>query len=98
MLAPGSRDALLARMAQTVLVDPLPILKKITAPTLLVWGEQDGMIPFANTNDYLLAIAGSKLVSFKGVGHLPHEEVPGESVETVWAFLLAPDASPPVKP
>ena len=89
-LAPGSRDALLARMAQTVLADPIPILKKITAPTLLVWGEQDGMIPFANANDYLKAIAGSKLVSFKGVGHLPHEEAPDESVRPVNVFLLAP--------
>ena len=93
MLAPGSRDALLARMAQTVLVDPLPILKKITAPTLLVWGEQDAMIPFANSNDYLLAIAGSKLASFKGVGHLPHEEAPGESMGAVRTFLLATAAA-----
>lgn len=90
MLAPGSRDALLTRMTQTVLVDPLPILKKITAPTLLVWGEQDGMIPFANSNDYLSAINGSKRVSFKGVGHLPHEEAPGESIGAIRGFLMAP--------
>ena len=90
MLAPGSRGALLARMAQTVLVDPVPILTKITAPTLLVWGEQDGMIAFANSNDYLKAIAGSKLVSFKGVGHLPHEEAPDASIGPVRDFLLAP--------
>ncbi len=90
MLAPGSRDALLARMSQTVLVDPLPILKQITAPTLLVWGEQDAMIPFANSNDYLKAIAGSKRVSFKGVGHLPHEEAPGESIGEVQDFLMTP--------
>ena len=89
MLAPGSRDALLARMTQTVLVDPLPILKKITAPTLLVWGEQDAMIPFANSNDYLKAIAGARLVSFKGVGHLPHEEAPDQSVDAVRSFLPA---------
>jgi pimeloyl-ACP methyl ester carboxylesterase len=90
MLAPGSRDALLARMAQTTLVDPLPILKQINAPTLLVWGEQDAMIPFANSNDYLKAIAGSKRVSFKGVGHLPHEEAPEESIGAVRDFLTAP--------
>ncbi|MBC7719547.1 MAG: alpha/beta hydrolase [Chitinophagaceae bacterium] len=95
MLAPGSRDALLARMAQTVLSDPKPILKKITAPTLLVWGEQDAMIPFANSNDYLMAIAGSKRVSFKGAGHLPHEEVPEESVVSVREFLMVPT---PVRP
>ncbi len=95
MLAPGSRDALLARMAQTVLVDPPPILKRITAPTLLVWGEQDGMIPFANSNDYLKAIAGSRRVSFKGVGHLPHEEAPAESVGAVRDFLLSPAPATP---
>ena len=95
MLAPGSRGALLARMAQTVLVDPLPILKQITAPTLLVWGEQDGMIPFANSNDYLKAIAGSKRVSFEGVGHLPHEEAPAESVGAVREFLMAPTSTKP---
>lgn len=93
MLAPGSRDALLARMAQTVLVDPLPILKKITAPTLLVWGEQDAMIPFANANDYLKAIKDAKRVSFRGVGHLPHEEAPAESVTAVREFLLLPKTS-----
>ena len=95
MLAPGSRDALLARMAQTVLVDPRPILKQITAPTLLVWGEQDAMIPFANSNDYLMAIAGSKRVSFKGTGHLPQEEAPTESVAAVRAFLMAPRLATP---
>ena len=93
MLAPGSRDALLARMTQTVLVDPVPILKKITSPTLLVWGAQDAMIPFANSNDYLLAIAGSKLASFKSVGHLPHEEAPGESLGAVRNFFLATAAA-----
>ena len=93
MLAPGSRDALLARMAQTVLVDPLPTLQRITAPTLLVWGEQDAMIPFANSNDYLKAIAGSKRVSFKGVGHLPHEEAPDESIGAVREFLMVPTSA-----
>ena len=28
-------------MKQTVLVDPVSILPKITAPTLLLWGEKD---------------------------------------------------------
>jgi pimeloyl-ACP methyl ester carboxylesterase len=95
MLAPGSRDALLTRMAQTVLVDPVPILKKITAPTLLVWGEQDAMIPYANANDYLTAIKGSKRVSFKGTGHLPQEEAPAESATAVREFLMTPTLAQP---
>lgn len=86
MRAPGARDALLARMAQTVLVDPLPLLQTIKAPTLLLWGERDALIPFANSADYLKAIPGSKLVALPGVGHLPQEEAPG-SVEVVREFL-----------
>lgn len=87
MLGEGSRDALLARMAQTTLVDPVPLLKRIQAPTLLVWGEQDGMIPFANSAEYLKTIPNVKLVSLNGVGHLPHEEAPERSIVPVNEFL-----------
>lgn len=88
MLSPGAREALIKRMQQTMLSDPLPLLKRITAPTLLVWGKQDAMIPFSNSADYTSAIAGSKLVAFDGVGHLPQEEAPEASLPAVKAFLL----------
>lgn len=85
--APGARDAMLARMAQTVLTDPVPLLRRIQAPTLLVWGERDGMIPFANSADYLREIPDVRLVALPGVGHLPQEEAPVASVAPVRAFL-----------
>lgn len=87
MLAPGSRDALIARMQQTVLVDPLPLLKQLQAPTLLVWGEADGMIRFANSADYMSAIRDVKLAAFKGIGHLPQEEAAAQSLNVVAEFL-----------
>ena len=87
MLAPGSRDALMKRMQQTVLVDPLPHLRRISAPTLLLWGRIDGMIPFDNAQDYLQAIANSRLEALDGVGHLPQEEAPERSAAVVRAFL-----------
>jgi pimeloyl-ACP methyl ester carboxylesterase len=88
MLAPGAREALLARMQQLMLTDPLPLLKRITAPTLLVWGKQDAMIPFSNAADYTSAIADSQLVAFDGVGHLPQEEAAEASLPPVKTFLL----------
>lgn len=88
MLAPGSRDALIARMEQTVLVDPVPLLKKITAPTLLLWGEQDALIPFSNAADYMKSIPRVTLVPLPGMGHLPHEEAPEETMVSVRRFLL----------
>ncbi|APW48583.1 alpha/beta hydrolase [Rhodoferax antarcticus] len=88
MLAPGAREALIKRMQQTMLTDPLPLLIRITAPTLLVWGKQDAMIPFSNAANYTSAIAGSQLVALDGVGHLPQEEAAEASLPAVKAFLL----------
>ena len=76
MLAPGVRRAILDRMRQQILVDPVPLLRRIEAPTLLMWGEQDGMIPFTNAADYLQALPHATLAALPGVGHLPQEEAP----------------------
>lgn len=88
MRAPGGRQAMLERMEQTVLRDPVPLLGRITAPVLLLWGEQDAMIPFANAQDYQRHLADVRLVSFPDLGHLPHEEAPARSLPPVRAFLL----------
>ncbi|RZI72807.1 MAG: alpha/beta hydrolase, partial [Rubrivivax sp.] len=87
MLAPGARDAMLLRLQQTTLTDPVPVLARLRAPTLLLWGEADAMIPFANAKDYQQAMPGSRLVSFAGVGHLPQEEAAEASLQAVQAFL-----------
>jgi pimeloyl-ACP methyl ester carboxylesterase len=91
MRAPGSRDALLSRMAQTVLVDPRPVLARIQAPTLLLWGEQDQMIPIGNAADYVQAVPTLTLLRLPGVGHLPQEEdnpaAPGQALQAVVDFL-----------
>jgi pimeloyl-ACP methyl ester carboxylesterase len=87
LLAPGVRGALLERMSQTILTDPEPILQRVTTPTLLLWGEQDAMIPFANSADYLRLLPDSRLAALPGVGHLPQEEAPEASLARVREFL-----------
>ena len=87
LLAPGVRGALIARMEQLVLQEPTPWLQRITAPTLLLWGEQDAMIPVANAQDYLRVMPKARLVALPGVGHLPHEESPQVSLPVLRAFL-----------
>ncbi|PUE15221.1 MULTISPECIES: alpha/beta fold hydrolase [unclassified Limnohabitans] len=87
ILAPGARQAMLDRLAQTVLQEPGPLLRQIRAPTLLVWGEADAMIPVSNASDYLQAITGSRLVSWPNVGHLPQEEAVQLSLKAVADFL-----------
>lgn len=87
MLVPGVRPALIARLEQSTLRDPNPILASIKVPTLLLWGDQDAMIPVANAGDYLRALPNARLVRMNGVGHLPQEEAPAESALTVHQFL-----------
>ena len=87
LLAPGVRGALLDRLKQTRLRDPQPLLARIQAPTLLIWGEQDAMIPLSNSADYLKALPGARLVSLPGVGHLPQEERPDAALAALRQFL-----------
>lgn len=87
MLAPGVRRAILARTAQDVLVDPVPLLSTIKVPTLLLWGDKDALIPITNAADYLRVMPDARLVTLVNVGHVPQEEIPGESLRPLRAFL-----------
>ena len=87
ILAPGVREAVLARMAQMVLQDPVPILRQVRAPVLLLWGEKDAVIPIGNAAAYLAALPNARLVALPGLGHVPQEELPAEALEPVKKFL-----------
>lgn len=87
MRAPGVRGAILDRMRQSILQDPEPLLKKIQSPTLLLWGQRDGMIPFANSADYLRSLPHATLVPLPDLGHVPFEEAPAKSLPPVESFL-----------
>jgi pimeloyl-ACP methyl ester carboxylesterase len=87
LLAPGVRDALIARMAQTVLEDPRPLLRRIELPVLLVWGGKDKLIPASHAADYTRALPNATLALFPELGHVPQEEGPEETVAVVRAFL-----------
>jgi pimeloyl-ACP methyl ester carboxylesterase len=90
LLAPGVRGAIIDRLQQLRLQDPSPQLARVQAPTLLIWGERDAMIPVANAQDYLRALpaaATARLVALPGLGHVPHEEDPAAGLPAVQAFL-----------
>lgn len=87
LLAPGNRAAMLARMRQTVLVEPGPLLRTIRVPVLLLWGEKDAMIPATNAQDYLAELPDARLVVLPGLGHVPQEEAPEQSLVPVLEFL-----------
>ncbi len=92
MLAPGVRRAIIDRMAHAALVAPEPFLARIMAPTLLLWGDQDRMVPVTNAQDYLRAMRDARLVALPGIGHVPMEEVPAQVIDALRDFI--PGAAP----
>ena len=87
--APGVRAAILERGNQTIYTDPVPRLRKIKAPTLLLWGEEDKMIPSSNATSYAGVLAQSKTVFIPKLGHLLHEEQANIGLAKVTEFLEA---------
>jgi len=49
-------------------------IKTITAPTLVIWGREDTLIPVAQADNFARDIAGSRVVVIPDAGHMPHEE------------------------
>ncbi len=63
------------------------VIGNVAAPTLIVWGEQDRMIPVSVGHRLQKLIAGSKLEVIPQCGHLPALEQPAEFVQCVLEFL-----------
>jgi pimeloyl-ACP methyl ester carboxylesterase len=62
---------------------------RIRAPTLVLWGEEDRLVPLEAGRVYARTIRGSRLIVYSATGHLPQEEVPDKSAADVRSFLLA---------
>ena len=56
-------------------------------PTLLVWGDQDGVIPISAGEAYQQAIQGARLEIISGCGHHPESEKTSEFVGLVHDFF-----------
>ncbi len=62
-------------------------LNKIKAPTLIVWGDKDVVIPRSDQETLLERIAGSRLVVYPGAGHALYWEEPAQFASDVVAFI-----------
>lgn len=88
-LRTGNRKALAKRFEQRFSGDEVQI-KTLKLPTLILWGAKDRLIPQDNAKRFQSDIAGSQLVVFDDLGHVPHEENPQKTVAAVRAFLVLP--------
>ena len=64
-------------------------LAAIKVPTLILWGEEDNLIPVKSANWFAEATPGSKLIVYSAVGHIPMEEIPEKSAADVKLWLDA---------
>lgn len=86
-LREGNRAALMQRIAQLKPGQFVDQLARLRVPTLILWGEKDRLIPPENGAAFARDIAGSQLVRFAELGHVPQEEDPAASVKPVEDFL-----------
>jgi pimeloyl-ACP methyl ester carboxylesterase len=92
---PGAVHALIAQERQLVPKDAEKweqAHRTIRKPTLILWGEDDELVPLAQGKQLAKDIAHSSLVVFPGVGHSPHLEAPQLVVDRVLAFLKEVEA------
>jgi pimeloyl-ACP methyl ester carboxylesterase len=86
-LREGNRRALGQRFQQMVPGADEARIAVLKLPALVLWGGRDQLIPPENAKRFLADIAGSQLVMFDDLGHVPHEEDPVRTVAPVMQFL-----------
>ena len=62
-------------------------IPSILQPTLILWGDQDLLIPVENAKLFHKDLPNNTFVVLKNVGHVPMEESPNQSLEAVISFL-----------
>jgi pimeloyl-ACP methyl ester carboxylesterase len=59
----------------------------VTAPTLLVWGARDGVVPVKKASTWLERLPDARLIVIPGAGHVPMVESPLELADAIGSFL-----------
>ena len=62
-------------------------LYRISAPTLVVWGEQDALAPARYADDFAAAIPDARTLIVPGAGHMVPVERPDEVLSAIEEFL-----------
>ena len=62
-------------------------LQRISAPTLLIWGERDEMFPRGDQDRLVTAIPNARLTIYPETGHCPNWERPGRVAADLDVFM-----------
>ena len=85
----GQRESEIARNAQFTVGYTTEELNTITAPTLLMWGENNSNLPISQVEEFSSRLhnAAVSVVIYRGVGHNVTYENPQQSVSDYLQFL-----------
>lgn len=86
LLREGNRAGLIGK-TQQVHDDHSHQIKQITCPTLIMWGDSDGLVNVDAAPRFHEDIPNSELLIYENMGHVPMEEIPERSVADFIAFL-----------
>jgi pimeloyl-ACP methyl ester carboxylesterase len=86
---PGNREATMKRFSspRSMRTTTKEALAGINVPVMIMWGEDDNLIPVSSARWFAEAIPTAKLVIYPKVGHIPMEEIPEQSAADVKAWL-----------
>jgi len=87
--APPSLAALAQQFAAIQSFDSYERLPDISAPTLIIHGDQDLLVPVPNASILQQRIPDSRVHIVEGVGHMFFWEKPEESASAIVAFLAS---------
>lgn len=86
-LRAGNRAALVQRFAAGRFSPDAARVRRLALPTLILWGGRDRLIPLRYGEQFHSDIAGSRLVVFADLGHVPQEEDARATVAAMREFL-----------
>ncbi len=87
---PGAREAVVQTAKQIVPADMDALIaqyKTISVPVLVIWGEEDEVVPLAVGKNFKRDISNSELVILPKCGHMPPEEEPAATTRLVLNFI-----------
>jgi pimeloyl-ACP methyl ester carboxylesterase len=64
-------------------------IHRVKAPTLVVWGKDDRLVPSVYADEFVRRIPGARLRVVDGAGHAPQLEHPETVARIVREFLTA---------
>lgn len=95
---PGNRQATLDRFGGYKPSPDNGAIRRVTAPTLILWGRDDAVIPVGSAEWFSENLPNARVTILDGVGHIPMEEAPDRALAPVLELLetIAPQKADPV--